>query len=53
MSSLGDTSNAEVWQLAAAMNLDQATWPSVLLAILWRLWDARSGTVFRKEAHST
>lgn len=37
MSSFGNTSDEDVWQPPATTSLDQATWPLVLLIILWRL----------------
>jgi hypothetical protein len=36
-----------LWAVPAIPEADSATWPSVLLTLLWRLWDARNGTIFR------
>jgi hypothetical protein len=35
------------------LNLDQATWPPVLLTHLGHLWDARYTTIFRNEVYSS
>jgi hypothetical protein len=46
------TSDDEVWALRPPCNLDIKLWPSVLMTLLWRLWDARNGDVFRGEQTS-
>jgi hypothetical protein len=48
---LSTTADNDVWALPSVCHQDAATWPSVLLTILWRLWDARNGTIFRNERH--
>jgi hypothetical protein len=40
-----------LWAVPAIPEADSATWPSVLLTLLWRLWDAWNGTIFRGETH--
>jgi len=39
----------EIWDFVAPPHLDTNLWPFVLLTILWRLWDARNGEIFRSE----
>jgi hypothetical protein len=48
---LSTAADNDVWALPSVCHQDAATWPSVLLTILWRLWDARNGTIFRNERH--
>ena len=38
---------------SSALGNDSATWPSILLILLCRLWDARNNTIFRNERHSS
>jgi hypothetical protein len=49
--SLSTTDDIDVWVIPSSCEQDAATWPSVLLTILWRLWDARNGAIFRNERH--
>jgi hypothetical protein len=46
LSTMDDT---DVWTLPTAVQQDPATWPSILLTILWCLWEARNGTIFRSD----
>jgi len=39
----------EIWRLEPPNGLGKELWPSILLTILWRLWDARNGEIFRHE----
>jgi len=41
--------DAETWEFTPPAGLDSTLWPFVLQTILWRLWDARNGVVFRAE----
>lgn len=41
-------SDVDVWNAPLPANLAKL-WPFVLQTILWRLWDARNGTIFRHE----
>ncbi|PNT77565.1 hypothetical protein BRADI_1g65135v3, partial [Brachypodium distachyon] len=51
--SLGLTINGPVffrlWTLPTPAALPQIAWPSVLLAILWRLWKTRNSMLFDNE----
>jgi hypothetical protein len=47
--SLSDATDIDIWALPSGCQQDPVTWPSVLLTILWRLWDARNGDIFRNE----
>jgi hypothetical protein len=38
-----------VWNAGVPQGLDSSLWSFVFLAILWRIWDARNGHVFRRE----
>jgi hypothetical protein len=49
--SLSTAADNDVWALPSDCHQDPATWPSVLLTILWRLWDARNGAIFWNERH--
>lgn len=51
LSAISATDDINLWVVPAIMEADSATWPSVLLTLLWRLWDARNGTIFRGETH--
>lgn len=44
-------SHIDVWALPLNCGQEATIGPSVLLTILWRLWDARNGTIFRNERH--
>jgi hypothetical protein len=52
LSAVTTTLDDEVWALRPPCNLDIKLWPSVLMTLLWRLWDARNGDVFRGEQTS-
>jgi hypothetical protein len=43
----------DIWDFATPPQLDERLWPFVLLTILWRLWEARNGEIFRHERNST
>lgn len=42
-------SDEEIWSFTPPPGLKGKLWPFVLLTILWRLWDARNGQIFRGE----
>ena len=42
-------SDEHIWSFVTPPSLDVKLWPFVLLTILWRLWDARNGEIFRGE----
>jgi hypothetical protein len=44
--------DVDAWNAEMPANLDARLWPFVLQTILWRLWDARNGEIFRNEASS-
>ena len=46
-------SDNEIWNSNVPPGLDASIWPFVLLTILWRLWDARNGEIFRNELSSS
>ena len=48
---LSTVDDTDVWTLPTAVQQDPATLPSILLTILWRLWEARNSTIFRSERH--
>jgi hypothetical protein len=48
-----DASDAEVWEPELPSESDANLWPFVLLTILWRIWDARNGHIFRREFFSS
>jgi hypothetical protein len=50
--SLLSAEDVEVWSLPPPSDQDPETWPPILQAILWRLWDARNATIFRSERPS-
>lgn len=52
LTSLTKTYDIDILASPSTPGTDLATWLSVLLTILWRLWDARNGTTFRNERHS-
>jgi hypothetical protein len=39
----------EAWTAQTPPDLEASLWPFVFLTILWRIWDARNGHVFRNE----
>lgn len=41
-----------LWDTATPDGLDINLWPTVALAILWKLWDSRNAQAFRSETHS-
>jgi hypothetical protein len=45
---LAALSDVDVWNASMLANLEKL-WPFVLQTILWRLWDARNGVIFRNE----
>ena len=53
LTAVSTSSDDEVWTLRLPRRLDAKLWPSILLTLLWRLWDARNGEVFRGEQTST
>ena len=53
LTAVSTSSDDEVWTLRLPRRLDAKLWASVLLTLLWRLWDARNGEVFRGEQTST
>jgi hypothetical protein len=42
-------SDEDVWSFVPPTGLDARLWSFILLTILWRLWDARNGEIFRRE----
>ena len=53
MSHVAALSDVDIWNADTPPNLDAKMWPFVLQSILWRLWDARNGTIFRNEHPSS
>jgi hypothetical protein len=53
LTAVSTSSDDEVWALRPPCKLDAKLWPSILLTLLWRLWDARNGEIFRGEQTST
>lgn len=51
-SDISMVSDDAIWDMPSPAGLDQGLWLFVLLTILWRLWDAKNGEVFRQEASS-
>jgi hypothetical protein len=49
LAAVGDLSDVHAWNATAPDNLEGKLWPFVLQTILWRLWDARNGEIFRNE----
>jgi hypothetical protein len=49
LSLLSTAEDVEVWSLPPPSDQDPKTWPSILQAILWRLWDARNAAIFRSK----
>lgn len=49
LSGICGVGDGEIWTASILMALDKNLWPFVLLAILWRIWDARNGHIFRSE----
>jgi hypothetical protein len=41
-----------LWDTVTPPGLDINIWPTVALAIIWKLWDSRNAQVFRSETHS-
>lgn len=46
---VGLLSDDEIWSSASPAGLNPTLWPFVLLTMLWRIWDSRSGEVFRSK----
>ena len=46
------TEDMNIWSMPRTLSQDPTTWPSVLLTILWRLWDTKNGTIFRSEKYT-
>jgi hypothetical protein len=42
-------SDEDVWTATTPSGLSRTLWPFVLLTILWRIWEARNGHIFRNE----
>ncbi|CAD6247378.1 unnamed protein product [Miscanthus lutarioriparius] len=49
LSNTASLSDAEIWNSNVPPGLDASIWPFILLTILWRLWDARNGEIFRNK----
>jgi len=49
LSNVSSLSDEDAWT-SIPSGLSPKLWPFVLLTILWRLWDARNGEIFRSEA---
>jgi hypothetical protein len=45
--------DSDYWTATIPSHLDQNLWPFVLLTLLWRIWDARNGEIFRDEPFSS
>ncbi|XBJ10706.1 hypothetical protein VPH35_015520 [Triticum aestivum] len=41
-----------LWDTTTPVGLDINIWPTIALAILWKLWDSRNARVFRNEQHT-
>jgi hypothetical protein len=52
MESICYNHNQDIWAPVLPANLDAVLWPFVLLMLLWRIWDARNGHIFRAEGFS-
>jgi hypothetical protein len=46
-------SDEDVWNSPTPNGLEARLWPFVFLTMLWRLWDARNGEIFRNELSSS
>lgn len=53
MPTLVSVADTELWSFPPPTGLGSAVWPSLLQALLWRLWDARNRAVFRSEQHTS
>jgi hypothetical protein len=42
--------DVDVWNAEVPATMDARLWPFILQTILWRLWDARNGEIFRQES---
>jgi hypothetical protein len=49
MVGVGALSDIDAWNATVPSHLDSKLWPFVLQSILWRLWDARNGAIFRND----
>ncbi|KAE8783263.1 Phospholipase A1-II 7 [Hordeum vulgare] len=45
------SSIAEIWGIDTPLGQDDETWPSVALAILWKIWDSKNSMSFRGTRH--
>jgi hypothetical protein len=52
LNTVANLSDIDVWNATVPIRLDAKLWPFVLQTILWRLWDARNGAIFRHETPS-
>jgi hypothetical protein len=52
LNNVSSLSDVNAWNAEMPANLDARLWPFVLQTVLWRLWDARNGEIFRNEASS-
>lgn len=50
LSYVTDLSDVDIWNARVPANLDAKLWPFVLQTIVWRLWEARNGKIFRAES---
>jgi hypothetical protein len=41
--------DVDLWNADVPEDVNASLWPFILQAILWRLWDARNGEIFRHE----
>jgi hypothetical protein len=49
ISEMMQLTDEEAWSANAPAGLHAELWPFVFLTILWRIWDARNGCIFRSE----
>lgn len=49
LAAAGSIPDESVWSLPLPANLNSKLWPSILLTIPWRLWDAKNADVFQGE----
>jgi hypothetical protein len=50
--SVAQLSDVDAWNATVPVHLNMKLWPFILQTILWRLWDARNGKIFRSEPPS-
>jgi hypothetical protein len=53
LSNVASLSDVDAWNADVPPNLDAKLWPFILQTLLWRLWDARNGEIFRNERPSS